>query len=219
MPRPFTVPVANALLLPGIFAITPIITVAWSLSYEFFFYLIIPIIVSTAGLRSWKRAGRVAFFIGVWFCYLIYSFSVSRSHIRLLMFVAGILLYEGMDSAWLKGKLTQKGELLVIFHIHRGSLAFVYLYDAHPRLLGWLPGFTAGKNDLPGIGSFQGPYKVIVLSISCAMLAFYSFEFDGLLKALFSWNPLRCLGNMSYSYYLIHGLALPHAATIIANSE
>ena len=60
---------ANALLLPGIFAITPIITVAWSLSYEFFFYLIIPVIVSTAGMRSWKRAGRVAFFVGVWLCY------------------------------------------------------------------------------------------------------------------------------------------------------
>jgi peptidoglycan/LPS O-acetylase OafA/YrhL len=25
---------------------------------------------------------------------------------------------------------------------------------------------------------------------------------------MFSWTPLRWLGNMSYSYYLIHGLAL-----------
>jgi exopolysaccharide production protein ExoZ len=58
---------------------------------------------------------------------------------------------------------------------------------------------------------------VIVLSISCAMLAFYSFEFEGLLKAFFSWSPLRYLGNMSYSYYLIHGLAL-HAVAVIAYS-
>jgi exopolysaccharide production protein ExoZ len=208
--------IANALLLPGIFAITPIITVAWSLSYEFFFYLVIPVIVTIARMRTWKRAGRVAFFIGVWLCYLLYSFSVSRSHVRLLMFIAGILLYEAMDSVWLKDKLKRKGELFAIFTFI-ASLAFVYLYDAHPRLLGWLPGFTAGKNDLPGIGSFQGPYKVIVLSISCVMLSFYSFEFDGLLKAFFSWNPLRCLGNMSYSYYLIHGLAL-HAVAIIAHS-
>ena len=49
------------------------------------------------------------------------------------------------------------------------------------------------------------------------MLAFYSFEFEGLLKAFFSWNPLRYLGNMSYSYYLIPGLAL-HAVAVIAYS-
>ncbi len=207
---------ANALLLPGMFAIVPIVTVAWSLSYEFFFYLIIPVIVSVARMRTWKKASRVAFFIGVWLCYLLYSFSVSRSHVRLLMFIAGILLYEAMDSAWFKGKLTRNGELFAIFTFI-ASLAFVYLYDVQPRLLGWLPGFTAGKNDLPGVATFQGPYKVIVLSISCAMLAFYSFEFDGLLKKVFSWNPLRCLGNMSYSYYLIHGLAL-HAVAIIASS-
>ena len=31
------------------------------------------------------------------------------------------------------------------------------------------------------------------------------------LARLFSWSPLRWLGNMSYSYYLIHGLALKAA--------
>jgi peptidoglycan/LPS O-acetylase OafA/YrhL len=203
---------ANALLLPGIFAITPIITVAWSLSYEFFFYLIIPIIVWLTRMRTWKRPFRVVFFIALWLSYLLYAFTVPRSQARLLMFIAGILLYEAMDSAWLRGKLTRTGEIFAICTFI-ASLAFVYVYDAHPQSLRFLPGFAAGKTDLPGIGAFQGPYKVIVLSISCAMLTFYSFEFDGLLKALFSWNPFRYLGNMSYSYYLIHGLAL-HAFAI-----
>jgi peptidoglycan/LPS O-acetylase OafA/YrhL len=207
---------ANALLLPGIFAITPIITVAWSLSYEFFFYLIIPVIVSLTRMRTWKRASRVAFFIGLWLSYMFYAFTVSRSQVRLLMFVAGILVYEAIDSAWLRGRLTRKGEIFAIC-IFLASLAFVYLYDARPQLLGLLPGLSAGKSVLPGIDTFQGPYKVIVLSISCTMLAFYTFEFDGLLKAFFSWNPLRCLGNMSYSYYLMHGLAL-HAVAVIAYS-
>jgi len=207
---------ANALLLPGIFAITPIITVAWSLSYEFFFYLIIPVIVWLTRMRTWKRASRVAFFIGLWLSYLLYAFTVSRSQVRLLMFVAGILMYEAIDSAWLRGKLTRKGEIFAICTFLAG-LAFVYFYDARPQLLGLLPGLTAGKTVLPGVGTFQGPYKVIVLSISCTMLAFYSFEFDGVLKTFFSWNPLRCLGNMSYSYYLIHGLAL-HAVAVIAYS-
>jgi len=150
------------------------------------------------------------------FSYMLYGFTVPRSQVRLLMFIAGILMYETMDSAWFRGKLTRKGEIFAIC-IFLASLAFVYFYDARPQLLGLLPKLTAGKVVLPDIGTFQGLYKVIVLSISCAMLAFCSFEFDGLLKAFFSWNPLRYLGNMSYSYYLIHGLAL-HAVAVIAYS-
>lgn len=205
---------ANALLLPGIFDITPIITVAWSLSYEFFFYLLIPIVVWLTGMRAWPRSRRVVFFVGLWLAYLLYAFTVPRSQVRLLMFVAGILLYEAMDSSWFSGKLTRVGEILVI-SAFLGSLAFVFLYDARPQWFSFLPGLTAGKTILPGIGAFQGPYKVIVLSISCAMLALYSFDFDGVLKALFSWNPLRYLGNMSYSYYLIHGLALHTVAVVV----
>lgn len=36
----------------------------------------------------------------------------------------------------------------------------------------------------------------------------YCIAFDGKIKKLFSWSFLRRLGNMSYSYYLIHGLTL-----------
>jgi len=37
---------ANLLLLPGVFPIEPLITVAWSLSYEMFFYLVMPLIIA-----------------------------------------------------------------------------------------------------------------------------------------------------------------------------
>jgi exopolysaccharide production protein ExoZ len=205
---------ANALLLPGIFPITPIITVAWSLSYEFFFYLTIPVLIWITGMPTWKRPFRVTFFIGLWLSYLLYAFTVPHSQVRLLMFVAGILMYEAMDSGWFKGKLTRNSEIFAICTFV-AALIFVYLYDARPQSLAFLPRFTAGKTTLPGIATFQGPYKVIVLSISCSMLAFYSFEFDGMLKSVFSWNPLRYLGNMSYSYYLIHGLTL-HTVALIA---
>ena len=32
---------------------------------------------------------------------------------------------------------------------------------------------------------------------------------------MFSWTPLRWLGNMSYSYYLIHGLTLKGIALVM----
>src|ERR1035441_7872837 len=42
--------------------------------------------------------------------------------------------------------------------------------------------------------------------------AAYCFAFDGRLKRFFSWTPLRYLGNISYSYYLIHGVTLQGVA-------
>ena len=36
------------------------------------------------------------------------------------------------------------------------------------------------------------------------------------LPRAFSWTPLRWLGNMSYSYYLIHGLTLKAAFKVVA---
>src|SRR5712692_6995367 len=56
---------ANFFLLPGIFCINPIITVAWSLSYEFFFYLTIPLLVWILGMRSWRPVSRVMFFLAI----------------------------------------------------------------------------------------------------------------------------------------------------------
>jgi len=205
----------NAFLLPGIFPIKPIITVAWSLSYEFFFYLLIPIVVWLAGMRGWKSATRAVFFVMLWLAYIIYAFTVPRSQVRLLMFVAGILLYEALDSGWLESKLTRLGEIFAIM-LFLLSLAFVYVYDARPEWLSALPALTAGRTILPGVPAFQGPYKVIALSFSCPILTVFSFQYDGILKRIFSWNPLRYLGNMSYSYYLIHGLALHGVAVIIS---
>lgn len=206
----------NALLLPGIFLIKPVITVAWSLSYEFFFYLLIPIVVWLTGMRSWKSATRAVFFVMLWLAYVTYAFTVPRSQVRLLMFVGGILLYEALDSGWLESKLTRLCEIFAII-LFLLSLAFVYLYDARPEWFSVLPGLTAGRTILPGVPAFQGPYKVIVLSFSCPILTVFSFQYDGILNRIFSWNPLRYLGNMSYSYYLIHGLALHGVAVIISS--
>lgn len=204
----------NLLLLPGILDITPIITVAWSLSYEFFFYLTLPVVVWLTQMRLWKRGARVTLFCMIWLFYIVYSFSVSRSRVRLLMFVAGILLFEAIGSSWLKNKLSRKGEIIAICMMI-SSLVLIYLYDTRADLIEFLPGLSAGSNNLPGVPTFQGPYKVIILSISCPLLALYSFEFNGILSKLFSWHPLRFLGNMSYSYYLIHGLTLHGVALAV----
>jgi len=54
--------VQNYLLFPGIFRIEPLITVAWSLSYEMFYYLAIPLVIHLFRLRDRSAAWRTTFF-------------------------------------------------------------------------------------------------------------------------------------------------------------
>jgi peptidoglycan/LPS O-acetylase OafA/YrhL len=79
-----------------------------------------------------------------------------------------------------------------------------------------IPGWTHGRTVLQGVPGYQGPYKTVILSVSCFWLAAYCFGRCGLLQRAFSWSPLRYLGNMSYSYYLVHGVTLKGVAAALS---
>ncbi len=55
----------NVCMLPGIFNITPIITVSWSLSYELFFYLTIPLGFSFLGMCRLSSKQRLYFWLSL----------------------------------------------------------------------------------------------------------------------------------------------------------
>lgn len=56
---------ANLLFLPGLLRARPLLTVAWSLSYEAFFYLACFALVAGLALDRWGRGGRVALILGL----------------------------------------------------------------------------------------------------------------------------------------------------------
>lgn len=205
--------VQNLLLLPGIFNIKPVITPAWSLSYEFFFYTWIALLVRGTRMWAWRRTYRALFFAVLACGYLAFCFSASRSHVRGLMFVVGILLYEALTYKEFGRLLSNRCEIAAIA-LFLVSIALAYLMDARKDLLSFLPGWSAGSDVAPGIFAYEGPYKTIVLSIGMFWCTAHCFAFDGRLKRFFSWTPLRYLGNMSYSYYLIHGVALQGVALV-----
>ena len=196
---------ANALLLPGIFQITAIVTVAWSLSYEFFFYITIPLVVCFTGMTDWKRRWRIVFFASVGMSYLAYSFTVPTSHVRLLMFLSGVLLYETISSDACKGLLRKGIGDVLAGAIFAASLVLVYALSSDTWLT-FIP--RTGNTVLPGVLSYEGPYKVIVLTLSCFPFVLFCIAGQGLLAHVFSWAPARYLGNMSYSFYLFHGATL-----------
>ncbi len=195
----------NLLLLPGIFPITPVITVAWSLSYEFFFYLMLPLLVATLRMRRWESFHRVIFFLTLAVLYTAYCLLTNQyMHFRMIMFISGILLYEARHSYNLVREMTPHAECMALLAL-LVTFPLIYTLPERPDLLpAWLDAYR-----------FGGVYREFVLFISFFAFTLACANSRGLVRSIFSWTPLRWLGNMSYSYYLIHGLALRGVAFLV----
>lgn len=186
--------VANILLLPGFFAVTPIITVAWSLSFEFAFYILAPLVVLALGRSEADRLRRIVILALLWMAlFLSLTFLARGSHIRMLSFLSGMLLQEAIASRTLKGRLTRIGQLVSVVCL---VLTVGYRYAGH-------------------LGPLAGPVSTALMSLSIFVFVFYSLDYPGALKKLFTWSPLRYWGNISYSYYLAHGITLKAIAKIL----
>ena len=177
----------NLLLLPGLFDIKPIITVAWSLSYEAFYYLVMPLVIFVLKLKRWPAVNRIK----LWMVVALIGFSAHYllgGPVRLLMFVCGMLLFELFENK--KIRLKRGGGLYLL------SALFLF-----------------------GLGSsIAVNYTVLMIAVFILFLLFCLCAFNPESTA-YSWltiAPLRWFGNMSYSYYLIHGLSLKFAFLVLS---
>ena len=183
LPRdPVAIPLyllANALLLPGMLPITPLITVAWSLSYEAFFYFAAPLVVRLLGLRDAWPAARLRRLLAFTAAATMVV-AVAPGYARLLLFTAGMVLFElnqlVVPRAWPLGLLAAAAIVMVIPNI-----------PVNWHYAGW---------------------RTATLWISMTALCLDALHWRTLTARLLEWTPLRWLGNMSYSYYLLHGLTL-----------
>ncbi len=172
----------NFLLLPGLLPIEPMITVAWSLSYEMFFYWLIPLVILVFGLQRVAPVRRAAVF-GVCALALLAGCGFYGGHVRLAMFLSGILLFD----------LSHRPQIAA----PRNGVAVAVLLAGAAVVL------------VPASAPAGPALKTAAQFLSYFVLCFACFRRpDEWLGRTFSWTPLRWLGNMSYSYYLLHGLAL-----------
>jgi peptidoglycan/LPS O-acetylase OafA/YrhL len=194
----------NVLLLPGIFSIVPLIGVAWSLSYEFCFYLIAPLLVGLLRMRRWSRRSRCCFHLAlagllVWAC--VYA---SFPHVRMVMFISGILLYEVLRASPRALALPAWAGYAVVAALGV-AFAGVYFIAAPPEHLHLSPTVTPG----------QEAYRYSMLFVGFFLLTLASADPLSFLHRFFSWAPIRWLGNISYSFYLIHGATLKGLALLL----
>jgi len=178
----------NLLLLPGMVAIEPLITVAWSLSYEFFYYLLVPLVIALSAMRRWQPRQRITFLVFASATGFIVA-GIYGSYVRLLMFVAGMLLYE-----------------------------LIALQTRPPPAFSGLFALVVSVVALPALKQLGvlGVWRYVLLYLAFLLLCWECFASGGVAARLFSWAPLRWYGNMSYSYYLIHGLTLKGAFLVFA---
>lgn len=171
----------NFLLLPGLFPIQAMITVAWSLSYEMLYYLAIPLLIAALKLRDRSPRWRITFFLALTIVLTAYT-ALNAGPIRLIMFISGIALYEALKHTSLRAP---------------SSVGLI-------ALIVGLSGMLLPVSDPAGT-----TLKICILFVAFFILCLACFRTpQAWLPAAFSWTPLRWLGNMSYSYYLLHGLTL-----------
>lgn len=181
----------NFLLLPGLFPIQPMITVAWSLSYELFYYIAIPLLIASCALRRRSSQWRVIVFLGMAATFAAYT-ALFGGPVRLLMFVAGIVLFEALNHSRLRCS---------------SLVGFVALIAGLLSML------------LPVPAAAGMTLKVSILFVAFFVLCLACFRAPhAWLPRAFAWTPLRWLGNMSYSYYLLHGLTLKGAFLLLSKT-
>ena len=158
------------------------VTVAWSLSYELFYYLALPLIIGVFVLRRRTPAQRIVFFLSVAIIGAVYC-GLNGGPVRLLMFIAGILLYEVISNKLIPAPTSG----LAIAALTAGLLCLLLPIQG-------APGYTT---------------KTVVLFACFFVLCLTCFTApQARITKAFTWAPVRWLGNMSYSYYLLHGLTL-----------
>jgi len=182
--------VANLLFLPGIIPVAPFMTVAWSLSYEVFFYLTVPILITRAHLRERASDARIRLFIRIAIGFLLLGGLISGTHPRMSMFLGGMVLWE-----WLRYRWPVRSEAPhAAKQLDRWSAVALAVGVLTPLVL---------QGDV-----LMGLPRIATVLVAFTVLCAGCFAVDGRCRRWFTWRPLRLLGNVSYSFYLVHSLVL-----------
>jgi exopolysaccharide production protein ExoZ len=182
----------NFLLLPGVFRIIPLITVAWSLSYELFFYLTLPLLIRWLRIARWARTTRVMFFLSLCVGYMWLCMAGFSQHSRAIMFGCGILMRETFDS---RIRLPRVGDYFAVAFFAASMIVI-------------------GVKSEPIVTTYCGPFlehssfTLVALFLSVYILGCFALGSNGPLSVWLSLDWIRWFGNISYSYYLTHALVL-----------
>jgi len=175
----FTV-AANMLMLQGVWelGIKPIIVPTWSLTFEWLFYLVFPMVLLLPSARTKVSLRHIVLF-GLTIAVTVVP--IGPHYIRFLMFFAGAAL-ASIPAATVRTQLQRIPDLVVLGVYVLANVLFVAQQDYYR----FIPVFL----------------------VTSLLLVAKVIHGDGVLHRMFAWEPLRRLGRVSYSFYLFHGLVI-----------
>jgi peptidoglycan/LPS O-acetylase OafA/YrhL len=188
----------NILLLPGFMNPQPIITVSWTLGYLVLMYISVPLLVVGLKLSRWEAWQRVALIVTLAILWFGAHLAFHDFSVRPTTYFLGMLIYEAVKSRTHFVRLSRFGEF---FAMAMMLMSLVLLFQLRYRMLGFLPGIEQ-------FGRPMGLYWQSILFVGFFGFTVYAFKYDGLLKRFLNMSLLRFMGQISYSYYLFHGLTL-----------
>ena len=169
----------NLLFLPGLFPIKPISAVNWSLSYEWWFYALCTALFVTLGLSRASAKFRIATITGIAALLVgLEALHVPYVPIRGISLLAGMMLAESERAHF--WPVNNRAAVAAIV----ASFA-ISIFGVFPE---WLSSIA-----------FAGSFYALCSS---------AFFRGGYVGSFLSMNLIRRLGNMSYSFYLVHGFAV-----------
>ena len=175
----------NLAVMPGMFRIEPIITVAWTLSHEAAFYITAPLLVMGLRLPQRRPTTRLAASALLLAACMGPLWPYIGRHRYCIMFLMGVMLADAEDMmpnlfhrAWFQWTA------MVTVVLSAVGLATEAVW-AYPRLSPLLVGFP------------------VMVLLACG-----AKHASGPLTRVMCWRPAVYVGPISYSFYMIHGLVL-----------
>lgn len=143
----------------------------------------------TFPLIWWLCRGRLAWFVAVAGIVTGVLCFQHGTYSRFLMFVGGVVLKVAADSN--RGKsLANLNEWVVIALYLLATTSFVFVKS-------WV-------------------LFIVIYLVPAMLLVHKALAGDGYLSKLFAWQPMRSFGNISFSFYLFHLLALTLSRDVLA---
>jgi peptidoglycan/LPS O-acetylase OafA/YrhL len=153
-------------------------TVNWSLGFEFAFYFFFPMVLALR--RQGERLQPLHIVVAGVVTYLV-ALGLGDLYVRFLMFYGGVFLALRPDSELREMARAVPDWLVLVLYIG-ATTVFLYYQDFRIFTPVFLPAAT-----------------LLVLN------AMYG---TGFLNTIFSFTPLRFIGNVSFSFYLIHATVI-----------
>lgn len=163
--------------------------VAWTLAWEWLFYLLLVLIARLTG----RNKRKAILLVGVVFCILfIFSYVVKQSFLE----IPDALRFSGFLIGCLVSELHSKLRSSIFQSLGWASLPAIFLAS---YLWG---GWAADISREPVLlGLFY-----LVVDIAAASLLIFLLNFRSVYRSIFEWKGLRVVGQISYTFYLSHTL-------------